>query len=70
MIPDYTFRFIALDVETACSDAGSICQIGLACVWPDNRIHTFSTLVNPGTAFDAFNIRLHGIGPDHVRNAP
>ncbi len=64
------FRFIALDVETACSDAASICQIGLACVWPDNRIHTFSTLVNPRTDFDAFNTRLHGIGPHHVRNAP
>lgn len=70
MIPDDTFRFIALDVETACSDAASICQIGLACVLPDNRIHSFSTLVNPCTDFDAFNIRLHGIGPDHVRGAP
>ncbi|MDD7973635.1 exonuclease domain-containing protein [Roseinatronobacter alkalisoli] len=70
MIPNDNFRFIALDVETACGDPASICQIGLACVWPDNRIYTFSTLVNPGTAFDAFNIRLHGIGPDHVRNAP
>lgn len=64
------FRFIALDVETACSDAASICQIGLACVWPDNRIHTFSTLVNPRTDFDSFNTRVHGIGPEHVRNAP
>lgn len=70
MIPDGDFRFIALDVETACSDAGSICQIGLACVFPDNRIHTFSTLVNPGTRFDPFNIQLHGIGPDHVFGAP
>lgn len=70
MIPDSDFRFIALDVETACSDAGSICQIGLACVFPDNQIHTFSSLVNPGTRFDPFNIRLHGIGPDHVHGAP
>ncbi|WP_114965590.1 exonuclease domain-containing protein [Alkalilacustris brevis] len=70
MIPDGDFRFIALDVETACSDAGSICQIGLACVLPDNRIHTFSTLVNPGTRFDPFNVRLHGIGPGHVHGEP
>ncbi|WP_245731677.1 exonuclease domain-containing protein [Loktanella fryxellensis] len=60
---------MALDVETACSDAASICQIGLACVEPDNQIQTFSMLVNPGTRFDAFNIQLHGIGPDHVVNA-
>jgi DNA polymerase-3 subunit epsilon len=70
MIPEGDFRFIALDVETACSDAGSICQIGLACVQPDNQIQTFSMLVNPGTRFDAFNIQLHGIGPDHVADAP
>lgn len=70
MIPEGDFRFIALDVETACSDSASICQIGLACVFPDNQIHTFSTLVNPGTRFDPFNIRLHGIGPDHVTGAP
>jgi len=69
-VPEGSFRFIALDVETACSDAASICQIGLACVQSDNQIQTFSILVNPGTRFDPFNIQLHGIGPDHVRGAP
>lgn len=69
-VPEGSFRFVALDVETACSDAASICQIGLACVQPDNKIQTFSMLVNPGTRFDSFNIQLHGIGPDHVTDAP
>ncbi len=69
-LPSGEFRFIALDVETACSDAASICQIGIACVRPDNRIETFATLVNPGMRFSAFNIQLHGIGPDHVADAP
>lgn len=69
-VPEGSFRFVALDVETACSDAASICQIGLACVQSDNQIQTFSMLVNPGTQFDAFNIQLHGIGPDHVADAP
>ena len=69
-VPEGSFRFVALDVETACSDVASICQIGLACVQPDNQIQTFSMLVNPGTRFDAFNIQLHGIGPDHVADAP
>jgi DNA polymerase-3 subunit epsilon len=69
-VPEGNFRFVALDVETACSDSASICQIGLACVQPDNQIQTFSMLVNPGTRFDAFNIQLHGIGPDHVADAP
>ena len=69
-VPEGSFRFIALDVETACSDVASICQIGLACVQADNQIQTFSMLVNPGTRFDLFNIQLHGIGPDHVASAP
>ena len=69
-VPDGDFRFIALDVETACSDVASICQIGLACVQADNQIQTFSMLVNPGTRFDPFNIQLHGIGPNHVADAP
>lgn len=69
-VPEGDFRFIALDVETACSDAASICQIGIACVQADNQIQTFSMLVNPGTRFDAFNIQLHGIGPAHVADAP
>lgn len=69
-VPVGSFRFIALDVETACSDAASICQIGLACVQPDGEIQTFSMLVNPRSRFDPFNIRLHGIGPDHVAQAP
>lgn len=69
-VPEGSFRFIALDVETACSDVASICQIGLACVQPDNQIQTFSMLVNPGTRFDPFNIQLHGIAPDHVADAP
>lgn len=69
-VPQGRFRFIALDVETACSDVASICQIGLACVQPDDQIQTFSMLINPRTRFDPFNIRLHGIGPDHVAQAP
>ena len=69
-VPEGSFRFVALDVETACSDVASICQIGLACVQYDNQIQTFSMLVNPGTRFDAKNIQLHGIGPDHVVDAP
>jgi DNA polymerase-3 subunit epsilon len=69
-VPNGDFRFIALDVETACSDVASICQIGLACVEHDNRIQTYSMLVNPGTRFDAFNIRLDGIGPATLSGAP
>ncbi|OCX58156.1 exonuclease [Thioclava sp. SK-1] len=69
-IPAGTFRFIALDVETACSDASSICQIGIACVGYDNQIQQYTTYINPHCRFSRFNIQLHGIGPDHVVDAP
>ena len=70
ILPDGRFRFIALDVETACGDIASICQIGLACVGRDNRIETFATYVDPETRFAPFNIQLHGIGPETVAGAP
>jgi DNA polymerase-3 subunit epsilon len=69
-VPAGSFRFVALDVETANADASSICQIGLACVQRDNEIQSFSMLVNPCARFEAFNVQLHGIGPEAVADAP
>ena len=68
-LPDGEFQFIALDVETACGDSASICQIGIACVGYDESIRTWSTYVDPQMPFAPFNIDLHGIGPETVRNA-
>jgi DNA polymerase III subunit epsilon len=68
-LPEGPFRFIALDVETANSDAASICQIGLACVRHDGTVHVTSSLVDPEQRFSGFNVTLHGIGPDEVRGA-
>jgi DNA polymerase III epsilon subunit-like protein len=65
-----TYRFIALDVETANSDAASICQIGLACVDMDNRIETWAIHVNPLVPFSRFNTQLHGIDAVRVQGAP
>ena len=68
--PTGPWRFAALDVETVNSAAESICQIGVALVGFDNRIQTWVSYVNPRVAFSPFNIRVHGIGPDHVADAP
>ncbi|CUH80690.1 exonuclease domain-containing protein [Tropicibacter naphthalenivorans] len=67
--PTGPFRFLALDVETANHDRGSICQIGVACVRPDNSIETWVTFVDPQTATWAFT-GLHGISQKTVRGAP
>ncbi len=69
-LPQGRFRFIALDVETAGADNGSICQIGLACVGVAGRITGWTCLVDPETRFAPFNTRLHGIGADTVAGAP
>lgn len=69
-VPEGEFRFIALDVETANRWQGSICQIGLACVRPDNSVETIGTHINPNCDFDDINIQIHGIRPQHVARAP
>ena len=69
-LPTGRYRFIALDVETACGESGSICQIGLACVEGAGRIVEWSGLVDPETRFDAFNTKLHGIDAAAVAGAP
>ncbi len=63
------FRFFALDVETANNDRGSICQIGLACVRPDNSIETWVTYVDPQVDRWVFTY-LHGISARTVQGAP
>ncbi|MFY0646646.1 3'-5' exonuclease [Sulfitobacter geojensis] len=68
-LPVGDFQFIALDVETACGDSASICQIGIACVGFDDSVLTWSTYVDPLMPFAPFNVDLHGIGPETVRDA-
>ncbi len=68
-LPDGPFRFFALDVETANHDRGSICQVGVACVRPDNQIETWVTLINPRTSHWVFS-GLHGITGAMVAEAP
>lgn len=63
------FRFVALDVETANHDRGSICQVGVACVGPNNEIETWVTYINPQTTRWVFT-NIHGITNSMVAGAP
>lgn len=65
-----TYRFVALDVETANRQSSSICQVGLALVAASGQIETISLLVDPQQNFETFNVNLHGIDADSVQNAP
>lgn len=64
------FDFVALDVETANEEFWSICQVGLAYFKNGELIKSWSSLVDPETYFDEFNIFIHGITERDVRKAP
>lgn len=62
--------FIAVDVETANADTGSICQIGFARFVAGRLVDNWAWLVHPQTYFAAGNIAVHGIRPGDVTHAP
>ena len=64
-----TYRFVAVDVETANKQKASICQIGLAMVKENGDISTLGILIDPEDSFDSFNTALHGINQKTVKGA-
>lgn len=62
--------FIAFDFETANSDTGSICQIGIATVCNKSVHKVYSELINPEVKFDQVNMSIHGITQEDVKHAP
>lgn len=62
--------FIALDVETANADFGSICSIGLVHFRSGEVFKKLTILVDPEDHFDEMNISIHGIRPEQVAGAP
>jgi len=63
-------NFISLDVETANSWLGSICQIGIVEFSEGTVVNEWVTLVNPKDYFDPLNVMIHGIDEHAVRDAP
>jgi DNA polymerase III subunit epsilon len=63
-------EFVAIDVETANADMGSICQIGIARFAEGRLVDEWSSLVDPEARFAEANIAIHGIEPDHVNGMP
>lgn len=62
--------FNAIDVETANEDCSSICQVGIAHVRDGDIEDEWGTLINPRVQFKPWNVRIHGIDEERVRNAP
>jgi DNA polymerase-3 subunit epsilon len=66
-------KFVSIDFETANSNRGSICSVGVAVVDNGSIVENLEWMVRPPSDigwFDDFNINLHGITPDTVKNAP
>lgn len=63
-------RYIAFDVETPNAANNRMSAIGIAVVENGVVIDELSTLVNPETWFNSFNIQLTGITPDMAAQAP
>ena len=61
--------FNAIDVETANADPASICQIGVVRIRDGKIAESLSMLVNPEVGFNPFNVNIHGISEDTVRNS-
>ena len=68
-LPTGTFRFFALDVETANRDSASICQIGIACVRADGSLQTWASYIDPKTS-DWSATWVHKITQNTVLGAP
>ena len=62
--------FAAVDVETANASRDSICQIGIVNVRNGLIDDQWSMLVDPETWFDDWNVRIHGIDNEDVRDSP
>lgn len=63
-------NYIVLDLETANPDCASICQIGIVLVENGETVGTLSYLIDPEDRFDYWNIKVHGIRPEHVAGRP
>ncbi|MBR2717360.1 MAG: 3'-5' exonuclease [Oscillospiraceae bacterium] len=63
-------RFVVFDVETPNRRNDRMSSIGVAVVEDGAVRETFSSLVNPETWFDRFNVELTGITPAAAEEAP
>ena len=63
-------KYVAFDVETPNGMNNRICSIGITTIDENGRYETEEMLVNPECEFDDFNVRLTGITPKRVENAP
>ncbi len=66
-------KAVCIDFETANGFVGSICSVGIAVIEGNNIVETGYWLVRPHAEyfyFDPFNVMIHGIDENTVKDAP
>lgn len=63
-------KFTFFDLETPNRQNDKICSFGLIHMIDGEICFEREYFVNPDTYFDAFNVELHGVSPDMVKEAP
>lgn len=66
-------RLCVIDFETANQHMASACAIGVLVIEDGMVVEEYATLIQPHPAydhFDQFNIQIHHITPDMVKDAP
>ncbi|MFC0560663.1 exonuclease domain-containing protein [Halalkalibacter alkalisediminis] len=64
-------NFVAIDFETANTNRSSVCSIGLVVVRNGQIAEEYYQLIKPNDMyFDPICVRIHGITPEDVKNAP
>jgi DNA polymerase-3 subunit epsilon len=68
---DFAANFTAIDFETATKLADSACQLGAVIVREGKIVDKAMWMIRPEPLhFSRFNIQIHGITPQQVRNEP
>ncbi|MFP3590972.1 3'-5' exonuclease [Chryseobacterium sp. SIMBA_038] len=64
--------FCAIDFETATNDRSSACEVGVCVVQDSKIVETKTWLIKPPSFpyFSQYNIDVHGIVPNDVKNSP
>lgn len=69
---EFVPTYLAIDFETANSNRISACAIGLAWLQGGEILRSEKHLIKPpaGEKFNPINVKIHGIRPEDVRDAP
>ncbi|MGZ2371419.1 exonuclease domain-containing protein [Ancylomarina sp. YFZ004] len=63
--------FVAIDFEHAMPFKGSVCSVGIVSYKDGNIVDEYSTLIQPpNNEYNYFTTKVHGLTPEHTRNAP